>query len=270
MENTTKTASGANLNNDLIESVLSESAPKEREIKITNPSDGLVSLPGGYITPAGEVIRTAEVRELTGKDEEYISKAGTLGKAFSTVLSRGTVKVGDSKVDESVLDRLLAGDRDALMLGIFKATFGTEVELPGFCAECNDVKLALVDVDRDVPMKVLVDPIQDRVFTVQGKKNEYLVTLPTGMAQREMITSIDKTNAELTTVLLGHCILEIDGAPTLTKLQAQNLPLLDRRKISEELSNRNIGPQFEDISLDCPDCEGKVVIPFSLGALFRL
>ncbi len=270
MENKVKTASGSALNNDLINSVLADSEPKNETITLTNPSNVLVNLPGGFITPAGEVIKTAEVRELTGKDEEFISKAGNLGKAFNTILSRGTVRVGETKSDEGVLDRLLAGDRDALMLGVFKATFGTEVELPGFCENCEDIKLVAVDVDRDVQSKVLVDPVADRTFNVSGKKSEYLVTLPTGIAQREMVSNIDKTGAELTTILLGHCVLEIDGSPVLTKAQAQNLPLLDRRKISEELGKRSPGPQFEDIVLDCTECEGKVVVPFNLGALFRM
>jgi hypothetical protein len=271
MENNIKKAAGADLNNDLINQVLQAADNKpEPEIKIVAPSEVIVDLPGGFISPTGEVIKTAEVRELTGKDEEFISKAGTVGKAFTTVLNRGTVKIGDLPAEDGLMDRLLAGDRDALMLGIFKVTFGTEVELPGWCDGCNDLKTVACDVNRDVTTKVLVDPVADRTFTVQGRSREYLVTLPTGIAQREMVTAIDKTNAELTTILLGHCILEIDGKPILSKQQAQNLPLLDRRKIAEELVKRNIGPQFEDIVLDCPDCEGKVVVPFNLGALFRI
>jgi hypothetical protein len=43
--------------------------------KIKSPLDITVNLPGGYISPSGEVYRTAEVRELTGKDEEAIVKA---------------------------------------------------------------------------------------------------------------------------------------------------------------------------------------------------
>jgi hypothetical protein len=270
MDNNIKTASGAALNNDLIEQVLSSSETKTDLVTVTYPSNVLVNLPGGYLTPTGEVIKTAEVRELTGKDEEFISKSGTLGKAFSTILTRATVKVGEQKVDEVIFDNLLAGDRDSLMLGIFKATFGKEAELPGYCSECNEIKTASVDVDRDVPVKVLIDPIQDRRFTVQGKSSEYLVALPNGAAQRELISNSDKTGPELTTILLGNCIMEIDGRPVISKMQAQNLPLLDRRKISEELDKRSPGPQFQDLELDCPDCEGKVVVPFNLGALFRV
>lgn len=272
METSIKTAKGAELSNDLINQVIAGSDEKKNQpIVLTNPSDGMVTLPGGYINAAGEVINLAEVRELTGRDEEIISKAGSIGKVFNTILNRGTVRIGDEKADESVLDKLLSGDRDMLMLGIYKTTFGTEVELPGYCSHCDGFKTVAVDVDRDVQVKVLVDSIEDRTFTVKGKKDEYLVTLPTGVSQRELFASADKTAAELTSMILGNCVLEINGNPVLSKSAAQNLPLLDRRKINEEINKRLPGPQFEDIELDCIDCgEGKVVVPFNLGALFRL
>ena len=269
MENV-QTASGSQLNNDLINKVLSESDNKPSEpISITAPSDTVVRLPAGLLLPSGEVLTTAEVRELNGKDEEYIGKAGNVAKALATVVNRATVSIGDTEVDEKILDNLLSGDRDALLLGIFKATFGATVELPGICNECNQIKLIEVDVDRDVTTKFLVDPIADRTFTVQGKKKEYLVTLPNGNTQKELTNASDKNTAELTTILLSNCVLEIDGTPMLGRAQIQNLGLVDRQKIANEIYSRIPGPQFEDIVLDCDDCEGKVVVPFSVGALFR-
>jgi hypothetical protein len=269
MENV-KTASGSQLSNDLINQVLADSDnKKEYEAEITAPSDTTVNLPAGLITPSGEVLRTAEVRELTGRDEEYIAKAGGIGKAFSTILSRGVVKIGDTTADEKMLDAMLSGDRDALMLGVFKATFGSELEIPAPCNGCGEMKLVAVDIDRDVPVKVLIDPIEDRTFTVQGKKNEYLVTLPTGVVQKEITENAEKGEAELTTSLLEHTILEINGSPVVTKAQVLNMGIVDRRKISTEISKRIPGPQFDGVTITCPDCEGEVVVPFNLGAFFR-
>jgi hypothetical protein len=265
-----KTASGAQLNNSLIESVLASTETQPEKAVITSPSDTLVDLPAGYITSSGEVIKTAEVRELNGMDEEAISKSGSSGRAFATILSRAVVKVGETPATENVLDSLLVGDRDALMLGIYKATFGSEVEIPGYCAGCKDFKLAAADLNRDVTVKILVDPIVDRRFTVHGKKNEFLVTLPDGRAQKELSTAEDKTGPELTTILLNHTVLEINGQPVIGKAQLQNLSIMDRRAISDALNERLPGPQFEDIVIPCPDCSGEVVVPFSLGALFRV
>jgi hypothetical protein len=268
MENV-KTASGAELNNDLINKVLESTENKPEQVEVTSPSDTFVTLPGGFISATGEVIKTAEVRELNGKDEEYIGKSGSISRAFNVVLNRAVVKVGDLPVDEKLMDSLLSGDRDALMLGIFKATFGTDAEIAAYCGGCEDFKTVSVDIDRDIDYKVLVDSIEDRTFTVEGKAKTYIVTLPTGVVQKELANNQDKTQAELTTILLEHCILEIDDKPVIGKAQVQNIGLVDRRKISSEISKRIPGPQLSDIEVDCPDCNGKVVVPFNLGALFQ-
>jgi hypothetical protein len=269
-EQTVKAADNPNLVNNLVRGLEATQETTSIEAEIVSPSDTLVNLPSGYITPDGEVIKTAEVRELTGKDEEFIAKSGTVAKAFTTILNRATVKIGNTDASERILDDLLGGDRDALMVGIYKATFGSVAEIGAYCNGCGEVKPVSVDVDRDIKTKVLVDPMEDRYFTVQGKSSEFLVTLPTGFAQRELNANADKTYAELQTILLEKCVVEIDQRPVLSKLQIQNLGLQDRRKITEEISNRNPGPQFENISVTCPDCEGEVVVPINLGTLFRL
>lgn len=270
MENV-KTASGAELNNDLIEKVLTSTEQvDEKPVTIEPPSDTLVDLPAGFINSAGEVVKTAEVRELNGRDEEMIGKAGGGAKAYGTILNRATVSLGGEPVTEKMLNSLLLGDRDALMLGIWKATFGNEAELPGYCASCGEIKFAAVDVTRDVEVKVLLDPIEDRTFKVSGRKKEYLVTLPTGTVQKELVDADEKTAGEKNTILLQNTVLEIDGQPVIGKAQIQELGVADRNIIATEIAKRLPGPQFEDIVLDCPDCEGEVVVPFNLGALFRL
>jgi len=271
MENNTQSASGSEINNDLINKVLQSTEQNSATIlTLETPSDVLVTLPAGCINSNGEVIKTAEVRELNGKDEEYIGKTNNIGKAFSTILNRAVVKIGDIPTTEAILDSLLSGDRDALMVGIFKATFGNTVEIACYCGGCNDFKDVEVNIDRDIKSKILVDPIADRTFTVQGRSSVYDVTLPTGVVQKELIANNDRNGAEQTTILLQHTILEIDGKPVMGKAQVQAIGLADRKKISDEIVKRLPGPQFEDIVIDCPDCEGKVVVPINLGTLFRL
>lgn len=268
MTNTISAAANPALANDLIQKALQEETPSY-EPQINAPSDTTVELPGGYITPAGEVIRTAEVRELTGKDEEAISKTNSMGKALLTVLQRGTVKIGDIKADEKVLDELLAGDRDALLLGIIKATFGTEAEIPSYCSGCQEVKTVSVNLDTDIKTKTLANPIDDRLFTVEGKRGDILVQLPNGKVQKELISNSDKTSAELNTIVLEKTVLRIGDKDVISKSQVQNLGVADRRKITEEMNKRAAGPQFEDLTIACPDCESEVTVPVNLGTLFR-
>lgn len=269
MTNTISAAVNPALANNMIEKAMAEK-PAPAEVKITPPSSNVVNLPGGFITAAGEVITQAEVRELTGADEEAIARASNIGKAILTILSRGTVKVGDQKADDKILDQMLSGDRDALILGIFKATFGKEAEVSSYCGGCDEFKTISLDLDTDIKTKALLDPINDRVFTVEGKSKVFTVQLPTGLAQKEMINNSDKSSAELNTIMLEHTVVQIDGSPVLSKLQVQNLGLTDRRKIIDEINARVSGPQFDEISVTCPDCESEVRVPINFGTLFRV
>ncbi len=267
-EQVLKAANNATLANDLIAQATSQEETIE-PAKITPPSDGSVNLPGGFINADGEIVRTAEVRELNGKDEEAIAKANGASKVFNTILSRATVSLGGVKPTEQMLDDLLIGDRDELLLGIFKSTFGNEAELGAYCNGCRDLKTVQIDVDADIKRKVMLNPDEDRTFMVRGKKNEFLVTLPTGATQKKLLASDDYTVAEQTTILLEQTVLEINGRPVITKQQVQALSVLDRRDIVEEIAKRNVGPQFGNLSVTCPDCESEVAVPINLGTLFR-
>ena len=269
---TSKTISAAAnpaLANQLINKAMQDEQLPEIDPTILPPSDTTVELPGGYISSTGEVLRTAEVRELTGKDEEAISKVNNIGKALMVLLQRGTVSIGDVPADEKVLDNLLTGDRDAILLGIIKATFGRTTEMSVFCSGCKDFKTVAIDLDTDIKTKVLPDPVNDRVFTVKGKAGEIIVQLPTGITQKELINNADKSVAELNTVLLEKTVVNIAGSPVYSKLQVQNLSVVDRKKIVEEINKRVPGPQFDDVTISCPDCESEVTVPINLGSLFR-
>ena len=268
MTKTISAAANPALANNLLKSALAET-PVQEEVKITPPSDTVVTLPGGFLTATGEIITEAEVRELNGSDEEAIARATNVGRALLTVLQRGTVRIGNERADEKLLDQLLSGDRDMLVLAIIKATFGKTADIDGYCEGCGDVKTVQIDLDTDIKVKALMDPMNDRVFTVDGRNRTYTVQLPTGVTQKEMLQNPDKTSAELTTLMLENTVLKIDDSPVLSKIQVQNLGLVDRRTISEAINKRLCGPQFDAVKVSCPDCESEVSVPVNFGTLFR-
>jgi hypothetical protein len=270
MTNTISAAANPALANNLINQAMEENPTPQHQVKVLPPSDTVVVLPGGYINAAGEVITEAEVRELNGNDEEAIARSANLGKALLTILNRGTVRIGNEKATDQMLDHMLSGDRDMLILGILKATFGTEAEIAAYCGGCREYKTVHLDLSTDIKVTVLPDPMNDRVFTVQGRKNIFTVQLPTGITQKEMINNSEKTTAELNTIMLESCVLKIDNSPVLSKIQVQNLGLTDRKNIIDEINSRLCGPQFDSVSVTCPDCESEVSVPVHLGTLFRL
>lgn len=266
MPKTISAAANPALANNLVKQALEEK-PQQKEVKIVPPSENVVTLPGGYITDAGEVITEVEVRELTGNDEEAISRASNVGRALLTILQRGTVRIGDQKAEEKILDQLLSGDRDTILLAIFKATFGSKTEVPVFID--GETKQVEVDLDKDIKYKLLTDPVNDRVFTVKGRKNEFTVQLPTGITQKELILNSEKSQAELTTIMLEGTVIKVDDSPVVSKQQVRNLGLVDRKRIVDEINDRIPGPQFDEITVTDPETGSEVSVPVNFGTLFR-
>lgn len=266
MTKTINAAANPDLANQLINDLVEEK-PQQKEVKVTSPSNNLVTLPGGFITASGDVLDEAEVRELTGVDEEAIAKAPNVGRALLTILQRGTVRIGDEPADDRVLDGILSSDRDVLLLAIFKATFGNKAIVPVFLE--GEMKEVEVDLDVDIPISTLSDKVNDRFFTVTGRKHTYTVQLPTGRTHKEMIKNSDKSSAELSTIMLEGTVTEINGAPVLSKSQVQNLGIQDRKLLIDEINKRLPGPQFDKVTVTDPDTGKEVRVPVNFGTLFR-
>jgi hypothetical protein len=245
---------------------------QEATVKALKPETKLppatdVTLPAGLFDPFTGLITTAEVRELTGIDEEAISKITDTGKALLTVLNRGTVKIGEEASTENLLDSLYAGDREAILLAIRKVTFGSDVKLgPANCPHCGEEQVFDIDLDKDVPVKTLEGPGE---FVLDCKVGKVVVTLPKGSAQKAIVASNNKTTAELDTIILSHCVVSINDATVIDPSVVRNLSIKDRRDILEEITNRNPGPQLSEIKVPCSACGTEVPLPLTLAELFR-
>ena len=68
MTNTISAADNPALANNLIKQAMEQNPVPQADVQILLPSDNIVMLPGGYLTPAGDIITEAEVRELNGND----------------------------------------------------------------------------------------------------------------------------------------------------------------------------------------------------------
>jgi hypothetical protein len=262
------------LANQIIDKVLagvetaSEVRASELGVAFTDLPDTHVELPGGFLTSDGVVTRSAEVRELTGFDEEALAKAGTAGKVMSSLLTRGVVKVGDEKPTQDTFNSLLAGDRDTLLLAIRRVTYGSEVEFQLMCPECGEVVDIKIDLANDVKYKRLDDD-SERRFNVSLRHSTALVALPNGSAQRALLQAEDKTFAELNTILLRHCVLEVDDFPVVSEDSVRKLSIKDRETILDELAKRSPGPDLSGVKKACPSCEEDINIPLTLSGLFR-
>lgn len=228
-----------------------------------------VLLPGGLLTFEGELVRDAEVRELTGEDEEALAKQTSPGKVLLAILERGTVSIGGKRATRKMLDDLLTGDRDTLLLAIRRATFGDEVTMTARCSECGEFSDFEINLKDDIPVKSL-DSAADRNFSVQCRAGLVEVCLPNGAVQRELMSSADKSLAEINTILLAGSVQSVNGFPSVGQPTVRRLGMRDRETITVELAERNPGPQMDDVSKACDKCGGDARLSLSLASLFRL
>jgi len=255
--------------NRLSEQIGLESPAAPVAVATEAPADTRVYLPGGFVKADGSLIKYVEVRELNGMDEEAIAKSGSTAKALLTILSRGLIAIDGERPTKEDLDSLLSGDRDAIMLGIRKVTFGNTTAMRFFCPTCDDQKVFNIDLTADVFSKELDNPVEDRVWNKTIKKGDVKLALPTGVTQRKVMEANDKTNAELNTLILAGCVLSINGLPT-TPTTVLNLGIADRDDLIIDIMERNPGPRLMEVTKACEDCGEKVELPLSLAALFRL
>jgi hypothetical protein len=269
-QNTISAIENPALANQLVEEALAapvQEVVERPEEDVQLPPDTTVKLPGGLADPFEGFIDTVEIRELTGEDEEAVAKITDAGKSLLTILERATVKIGDKSPTKDTLDSLYAGDREMILLAIRTATFGSEIALgPGPCPFCGEVQTYPVDLVKDVPVKKLNK--EDQLFTVDCKIGKVQVKLPTGYVQKNMVNSSDKTTAELDTVLLAGCILSINGQPVLAQDQVRKLSIKDRRDLLKAITDRNPGPQLDQIKKPCQSCGQEVPLPLTLADLF--
>ena len=255
--------------NQIAEEALSvQEEPKAPKLKAPTPPDTTVELVAGLMDPFEGFISTAEVRELTGADEEAIAKAADIGRALMLILERAVVRLGDKPVEKETLDMLLAADRETLLLAIRRVTFGDEVTFEGtLCQKCPDqVQSLTIQLNKDVKIKKLES---DRTFNVACKVGDVEVTLPTGNTQKNLVNSSNKTAAELDTLVLKSCVKSINGIPLIDGEQVRNLGIKDRRDILKAISDRNPGPQLDEVSKPCQFCGSEVPLPLTLASLFQ-
>lgn len=238
-------------------------------------SDTYVRLPAGVVID-DEVIQDAEVRELTGADEEALAKAkasNNASKYVNTLLQCGVVFVGNQKASNKLFDSMIQGDLDMLIMGIRKATFGDEFAVDGVaCPQCNEYNDLTLNLS-DIPVKELDDP-EEREFLVPLRKDRKAkVQFPTGKVQNEIFKR-QMSIPEMNSMTLAYCVISIIEADGTEKMSSgladvKNLGLADRKTIQDFIYENQPGPRYDQVVAKCHACEGEVPVPLSVGILFR-
>lgn len=217
-----------------------------------------VTLPVG-VALDDDWVTLAEVRELTGEDEEYLAsvekKDDLLYAEYMTeVLKRAVVRLGDHDIASapSILGRLALADRDTLYLGIMKATYGDTREIRLMCPHCEVSNDVLLSLEEDFPIKQPdFDPKEG--LTVKSRNKTYRLRLPNGDDMVEVQKNTNNT-AEFNTRVLANCALFDGSAPKDRLAWAKKLNVADRRKLIDTLLEIQVGPDLKEVNAQCAEC----------------
>lgn len=222
----------------------------------------------------------ATVKELTGSDEEALSKAMASNNTFhfmDTLLGRGVVTIDGMPATAETLGNLLLGDRDELLIQIRVATYGDEFTLEGWtCPHCNsqsDLTFSLAHSIERVPL--MPSDFGEPAFEIELRRGaKALVRYPTGIDQKACANT-NWTATERNSEMLRRCVKMItrsDGSSIHVQafpgaIAEMNIP--DRRKIIESINENQPGPRYNVISFIHDECQKEVSLALSMLDLFR-
>ena len=240
-----------------------------------------IEMLAGYIDADGVLHKTFAIREMNGKDEEFINNP-TLkqngGKQVTALLSRCVVRIGtlekkdyrnNPKEWEKIIRSLYIGDQDFILLQIRKLSLGNEIECEHQCPDCKAKITSFVDVDeleilpflgeREIPFEL------PRGYT-DSRGTSYktgVIRLATG-EDREMFVPVAKKNAsKANTLMLAHLCKFDNGVNTVSPDLIGNLVAKDRKYLFD-LMNENAFGVKTSTSLTCPECGEEFVGSLSM------
>lgn len=237
--------------------------------------DTSVTLMVGVLDASMQPTREAVVRELNGADEEAISAPSLVrnpARYLAAIVQRGTATIGGKQPSGEELGSLLIGDRELLLIGIRRATYGDEVELVTVCPHCEKQDNDYVFDLKDVPRREL-EKIEDAVFGIKVELpsgRQATIALPRATDQDAVVAAEDKNLGELNTMMLARCLKELDGRPVLSaQAEVRKMSIRDRRKLLETLTDTAPGPRLGEAKRVCNACEKEFVLGLGLLDIFR-
>lgn len=237
------------------------------------PPKDVFELPAGWVDNTGTLHKDVRVREMNGYDEEELARPSikSVIDFIDLIIKRCTVDIGGERPEARIMDDLLIGDRDAVLIAVRVATFGNEFSMPVVCREvdCGEQYEVKVDIAKDIDVKELPgDPTQRMRPCILADGREVQVRLMTGAAQRAAYGN-DFNDAQQASIMLLECIYSIGGEPVHSIDQIKKLGTNERRQIIKFLDENTCGPQWQGVMHPCPNCQVEAALPINLVALFR-
>lgn len=245
------------------------------------PPSTTVTLARG-IRHGGSFQVQAEVRELTGADEEILARSAKKGamsfvEYLDSLIALGTAKIGTYDLlsvpfaeRKLILQNLLLGDRERIILAVIQATYGDQKTINFTCGNCNTEGEVDLVFSEDFSIKD-VEGLQTNLnYQYTTRRNDLIeYRLVTGADVIAALESSPDNRAEQNTILLSRCITKVGDQKLIVDPMkfARDLTIRDRKAILTSLSEKQPGVDTE-VKLPCARCEDVQRITLSWADLF--
>jgi hypothetical protein len=194
------------------------------------------------------------LRPLTGHEEEWLAGNRSVPNALavSRLLDSCVLRLDDGAPPPATARRMLAGDRDYLMLQLRRLTLGDRVQAVLNCPTCGS--------KMDLELDAAEAPVEPRPQTavwhwldLDGRAVKF--RLPAG-ADQEYIASSDLPAAA--EVLFERCVSADAGPPLTPEEKDAVIDAMD-----------HAAPQVDiELDLKCPECGNNFTTPFDMTSFF--
>jgi len=211
-------------------------------------------LPGGLVLDDGRRLGRAELRPLTGREEEWVTQHAGMPSAHlaTKILSACFVRLEDVPVSSDIIDKLLVGDRDYLILQLRRMTLGDRFAAVFSCPACKramDVEFLAQDIAIEPRPQKAVE------YTWQTAQRAIRYRLPNG-ADQEAVAELP--GGEAVEALMARCVIDDGGTPLSVAERAAVIAEMDR-----------LAPQIDlELELNCPECGHSFTTPFDCTSFF--
>jgi len=218
------------------------------------------ALPGGLVAADGHVHADAEVRALSGNDEQWLQSLppnASVASVVSGLLARVVVRIGTLDAPGDVVRDLIVADREFALLQLRRITIGAGFATVLACPACAD-RMDVTFTADDIPVERR--PLGVRTFERElrgrdGVPFRIVFHLPTGADQEAAAREGDVVAA-----LVSACVEQVEGgAPVSRVLDTTALRDLDR-----EIEALVPGVELA-MDLTCPGCGHAFVAEFDLS-----
>ena len=198
------------------------------------------------------ILSRASLRPLSGRDEEWLARHRDLPSAVRVtwLLNQCLVELDGATASGELVQRMLVGDREFLMMQLRRITLGDRVQAVITCPECGNK----MDVDFRLD-EVPVQPRPQKQSTISLELSGRTVRfrLPNGGDQEAVVHHENAGEA-----LLDRCVEDDGGQP---------LSSGEREAVVAEMEQ--LAPQVDvELDLTCPECSHAFLLPFDVTAFF--